>query len=125
MPASSDSPTIPAGRYAIEVRARGFAPGKAEVLVEAGRSARTMMTLPLGQISEAETVHGAKPATGSLAPAAPAASAVRRAPQRIPVGGNVQPAKLIEQSRSDVPGGPQAAGYHGYGHVARGHLENR
>ncbi len=85
--------SIPVGRYAIEVRARGFAVGKAEVLVEAGRRAETVVTLPLGQISEAVTVRGARPASGSLATPAPKAVT----PVRIPVGGNVQASKLIKQ----------------------------
>ena len=91
-------PAIPVGRYAIEVRARGFAPGKTEVLVEAGRRVEALVTLPLGQISEAVTVRGSRPATGSLAQPAPAAAPARAAqPIRIPVGGNVQPAKLVRK----------------------------
>ena len=50
----------------------------------------------LGQISETVKVRGAKPATGSLAQAVPAA-APTRTPQRIPVGGNVQAAKLLSK----------------------------
>ena len=83
---------IPVGHYAIEVRSRGFAVGKTEVLVEAGRRVEALIILPLGQVSEAMTVRGSKPATGSLAQPAPAA-----APVRIPVGGNVQPAKLLKR----------------------------
>jgi TonB family protein len=95
--------SIPVGRYAIEVRARGFAVGKTEVLVEAGRRVEALVTLPLGQISEAVTVRGTKPATGSLAPPAPAAAPPTRTPQRIPIGGNVQAAKLISQVRPVYP----------------------
>jgi TonB family protein len=80
---------IPAGHYSVEVRARGFAVGKTEVLVEAGRRVETLVTLPLGQINEAVTVRGTRPA---LAPDAPRRTAV---PIRIPVGGNVQAAKLL------------------------------
>ncbi len=89
-------PNIPAGRYSIEVKARGFAVGKTEVRVEAGRRVESVVTLDLGQISETVKVRGAKPATGSLAPAAPA-STPTRTPQRIPVGGNVQAAKLLSK----------------------------
>ena len=89
--------SIPVGRYAIEVRARGFAVGKTEVLVEAGQRAETVVTLPLGQISEAVTVRGARPASGSLATPSPAAATPGHAPQRIPVGGNVQASKLIKK----------------------------
>jgi TonB family protein len=82
---------IPVGRYAIEARSRGFAVGKAEVLVEAGRRAEALVTLPLGQINEAVTVRGSRPA--SSAAAAPRTVV----PIRIPVGGNVQAAKLLNK----------------------------
>ena len=94
---------IPVGRYAIEVRARGFAVGKTEVLVEAGRRVETIVVLPLGQMSETVTVTGSRPANGSLAQPAPPAAAPSRTPQRIPVGGNVQPAKLLKQTRPIYP----------------------
>ena len=89
---------IPVGRYTIEVRARGFALGKAEAVVEAGRRAEAVVTLPLGQISETMTIRGSRPAG---APAAAPASTVQ--PIRIPVGGNVQPAKLIKQVHPVYP----------------------
>ena len=63
--------------------------GKTEVLVETGRRVETLVTLPLGQINENVTVRGTRPA---LAPDAPRRTAV---PIRIPVGGNVQAAKLL------------------------------
>jgi TonB family protein len=94
---------VPAGRYAIEVRARGFAPGKTEVLVEAGRQNAVMVALNLGQISEAVKVRGAKPANGSMTPPTPEAVPSARAPQRIPVGGNVQPAKLLSKVDPTYP----------------------
>jgi len=94
---------IPVGHYSIEVRSRGFAVGKTEVLVEAGRSVSAIITLPLGQISEAVTVHGSRPATGSLAPPAPAVATPARTPQRIPVGGNVQAGKLVRQVHPVYP----------------------
>ena len=56
--------SIPMGHYAIEVKARGFAVGRTEVLVEAGQRAETAVTLPLGQISEAVTVRAARPLQG-------------------------------------------------------------
>jgi TonB family protein len=96
-------PSIPVGHYSIEVRARGFAVGKTEVLVEAGQSVSAIVALPLGQISESLTVHGARPATGSLAPPAPVAATPARTPQRIPVGGNVQAAKLLFQVHPVYP----------------------
>jgi TonB family protein len=94
---------VPAGRYAIEVRARGFAPGKTESLVEAGRQNAVMVALSLGQISEAVKVRGAKPANGSMTAGTPEAAPSGRAPQRIPVGGNVQPAKLLSKVDPTYP----------------------
>ena len=94
---------IPAGRYAIEARSAGFAVGKAEVLVQAGQSVSAIVTLQVGQISEAVTVRGSRPATGSLAPAAPKTAAPMRTPQRIPIGGNVQFSKLISQVHPVYP----------------------
>jgi protein TonB len=51
-------------------------------------------------MSEAMTIRGSKPANGSLAPPA---AAPARTPQRILVGGNVQPAKLLKQTRPLYP----------------------
>jgi TonB family protein len=94
---------VPAGRYAIEVRARGFAPGKTESLVEAGRQNAVIVALALGQISEAVKVRGTKPANGSMTPGTSEATPSVRAPQRIPVGGNVQPAKLLSKVDPTYP----------------------
>jgi TonB family protein len=94
---------VPAGRYAIEVRARGFAPGKTESVVEGGRSNAVVVALALGQISEAVKVRGAKPANGSMTPQTPESAVSGRAAQRIPVGGNVQPAKLLSKVDPTYP----------------------
>jgi len=104
---------IPAGHYAVEVRSPGFAIGKTEVLVESGRRATVVVTLNIGQISESITVRGAKPANGSLAPPAPSASAPARTPQRIPIGGNVQPAKLLTRVSPVYPADLKAQGITG------------
>lgn len=105
---------IPVGRYAIEVRAPGFAMGKAEVRVEAGRRAETIVILDVGKIQESVTVRGSRPATGSLAPSAVPAPAARAAtPMRIPVGGNVQMAKLVRQPRPEYPAELKAQGITG------------
>ena len=104
---------IPVGRYAVEVRARGFAVGKTEVLVEAGRRVEAQVTLQLGQISESMTVRGARPATGSLASPAAAAPNPARIPQRIAIGGNVKAAKLIKQVPPVYPAGLKQQGVTG------------
>lgn len=98
--------SIPAGRYAIEVMARGFTLNKAEVVLVAGAAARVDANLEIGKISEAVTVTGRK--TPTVAPAAPARTA-----QRIPIGGNVQASKLIFQPRPDYPAELQQQGISG------------
>jgi TonB family protein len=88
---------IPSGRYAIEVRARGFKIAKAEGVVTAGAAARVDMSLELGEISETVKV-----TTSSVVPG----TAIRQAagtPQRIPIGGNVQMARLIKQAKPVYP----------------------
>src|ERR1017187_4295221 len=89
--------SIPVGRYSVEARSQGFAVGKAEVLVEAGRRAEVVVTLPLGQITEAMTIRGSRPG--------PCRGRPKRAvqPIRIPVGGNVQAAELIKQVHPVYP----------------------
>jgi protein TonB len=57
-----------------------------------------VVTLPLGQISETMTIRGSRPAN---APSAAPARTVQ--PIRIPVGGNVQAAKLIKQVHPVYP----------------------
>jgi TonB family protein len=89
--------SIPAGRYAIEVRAPGFKPGKKEIVVVAGAASRADVALAIGEISESVTIRGARTAPAAAAPRA------MGTPQRIPVGGNVQAAKLLTQTRPDYP----------------------
>jgi TonB family protein len=88
---------IPVGRYAIEARSLGFAVGKAEVLVQPGARAEAVVTLQVGQVSETMTIRGSRPA--------PEADTPKRTvqPIRIPVGGNVQAAKIIRQVRPIIP----------------------
>ena len=104
---------LPPGRYSIEARARGFALGKTEITVESGRTVSAVITLPMGQITESVTVKGSRPATGSLAPAAQPPAAPTRVPQRIAVGGNVQVAKIIRQTRPIYPEDLKAQGISG------------
>ena len=90
---------IPPGRYLVEVRARGFAVSSVQVVVEAGIAARADVNLQLGRVSESVTVRGTRPAGAP----APAAAVPTRAPQRIAIGGNVQAAKLLKQTRPEYP----------------------
>ena len=93
---------IPPGRYAVEVRARGFAVGKTEVKVERGRTVTALVTLPIGNVTEVVTVKGTAAATGSLAPAVrPERAAVPA--ERIRVGGNVQATRIVRQVRPVYP----------------------
>ena len=98
--------SIPAGRYAIDVMARGFAVLKSEVVLVAGAAARVDANLNIGKLAEVVTVTGRKPPAAALA--APARTA-----QRIPIGGNVQASKLIFQARPDYPEELQQLGIHG------------
>ena len=104
---------IPPGRYAIEARARGFAVGKVEAVVESGRTQTVLVTLPVGQITESVTVKGSGPATGSLASTPRATAQPTRMPQRIAVGGNVQAARLVRQPRPIYPADLKAQGITG------------
>ncbi len=101
---------LPPGRYAVEVRQPGFAIARAEVAVTAATPARADVNLNLGQISEAMTITGAKPAAGATPPVAPAAVMPQ---QRIPIGGNVQAAKLLKHVRPEYPAELKAQGITG------------
>uniref|UniRef100_Q01X37 TonB family protein n=1 Tax=Solibacter usitatus (strain Ellin6076) TaxID=234267 RepID=Q01X37_SOLUE len=89
--------SIPAGRYAIEVKAGGFKIGKQEVVVTAGAASRADVSLQIGNISESLKVRAAR-----TSPAPPPARALGT-PQRIPIGGNVQPSKLITKVNPEYP----------------------
>ena len=96
---------IPAGRYDLEVRARGFKIWRKQAVVAAGAAARADAFMEVGEISEVATVKGSRPAV-----AAPRASIP---PQRIPIGGNVQPSKLLSQPRPVYPEDLQQQGITG------------
>lgn len=96
---------IPAGDYQVQVDASGFAPFKlAGVPVPGGSALQINANLSLGSMSEAVTVQGKKSAT---------APAPQTAPQRIRVGGNVQPARLVRQQRPVYPAELQQLGVEG------------
>lgn len=86
---------IPPGRYEIEGKVPGFALLKTEVVVTAGTAARVDINLALGGMSEAVTVRTSRTAPSPQMPA--------RAPERIPIGGNVQPSKMIKNVRPVYP----------------------
>ena len=90
-------PSIPAGRYSIEARAPGFKVTKVETTVTAGAAARADVNLAIGNIAERVKVHA--PRTSP----APAAIRAQASPQRIPIGGNVQHAKLLYKVNPEYP----------------------
>jgi TonB family protein len=97
---------IPAGRYALEFATPGFALGKMEAAVVAGGVARVDARLTVGQIQESVTVVAPR-----LGPAP--APQTARAPERIRVGGNVTPSRLIRQPRPVYPPELQQTGVEG------------
>jgi beta-lactamase regulating signal transducer with metallopeptidase domain len=90
--------SIPAGEYALEFLSRGFAIGKSSVTLVSGAVVRADMQLEIGRTIEHVAV------TGPRSGPAPAPR-IAGAPQRIRVGGNVTPAKLIRQTRPVFPDG--------------------
>jgi protein TonB len=89
-------PSIPAGRYEIEVKSPGFALLKSQAMVTAGTATRADLSMTVGSVSEVMTVRSARstPKPAEL----PA-----RSPERIPIGGNVQPAKMLKMTRAAYP----------------------
>ncbi|MCU1235952.1 MAG: TonB family protein, partial [Candidatus Solibacter sp.] len=87
---------IPPGHYAIEVRAAGFKIGKREIEVVAGAGSRADVALEIGSIAETVKVRGTRTTPAPVVPRA-------AAPQRIPIGGNVQVSKLISQVKPEYP----------------------
>ena len=110
--------SIPVGRYSVEARSQGFAVGKAEVLVEAGRRAEVVVTLPLGQITEAMTIRGSRPGPCRGRPKAcgPAHSHSR--------GRQCAGGRTHQAGSSGISGRPQRAGNHRHRHAARRHLHH-
>jgi TonB family protein len=95
---------LPAGRYSLAFRLAGFAMARREVALAPGQLAEVDVTLTVGAVAESITVKGQR-----AAPTAPAAGT----PQRIRVGGNVQPAKLIVQTKPVYPPELQRLGVEG------------
>jgi len=87
---------IPPGTYGLEFRAPGFAAGKTSAQVQSGGVTRADFTLDLGAATENVTIAGGKlPATEVVEPG--------RIPQKVRVGGNVQPLKLVKMVQPLYP----------------------
>jgi TonB family protein len=98
--------SIPPGEYTLEFASAGFALARMSTTLVAGATARVDAWLNIGQARESVTVRGRR--TGS-APAPQTAAA----PQRIRVGGNVQPMRLLRQVPAAYPPELQLAGVEG------------
>ena len=101
---------LPPGPYLLEARQPGFRLAGMEVQVSATDATHADLNLAVGNVSESLTVKATRPAAGAVAPAAPAAP---MPPQRIPIGGNVQAAKLLRQPRPVYPEELKAQGITG------------
>jgi len=95
---------IPAGNYVVEFAARGFALTKMSAIVVSGQATSLNTTLELGTAAEGLTISGEKPPT-----AAPKSGT----PQRIRVGGSVQPLRLLQQTKPAYPAELQQMGVEG------------
>jgi TonB family protein len=90
--------SLPPGRSNVEYQMRGFAKLNKEAEIEAGKPVRIDAKLELGQVSQAVTVTGPKPATAAPAAAQPAAG-----PGPISVGGRVESARLLRVPQPVYP----------------------
>jgi TonB family protein len=95
---------IPAGNYTVEFASPGFALARFDVAVAAGRAQRLDAKLELGSVSERIVISGQKP---------PTAMPSTGTPQRVRVGGNVQPLRLLQQVKPEYPRELQQAGVEG------------
>jgi len=98
--------SIPAGRYSLELRAPGFKILTLRTAVSADTPSAVKARLVIGEVSEALTVSAARP-SGAHAVAAPAN------PQRIRVGGNVQPCMILRKVAPVYPADLKAKGITG------------
>ncbi len=96
---------LPAGRYAVEMQARGFAAYRSDQIeIAGGAAAHVNGNLEVGAITESVQIFAQKPANLPE----PAAQ-----PQRVMVGGNVQPAMLLDGPKPRYPVELREAGIEG------------
>jgi TonB family protein len=99
---------IPAGHYAVQAQAPGFAKFQvADVAVVSGGTAKIDARLDVGRVSQVITVAGQKGLKASLSQTSVAA------PRPIRVGGMVQAARIIKQTRPVYPADLQEQGVQG------------
>ena len=99
--------SVAAGEYTLEVRRPGFAAYQHRIAVPEDRPVLFDVRLSVGRIEESMTVQG----QGS--PQASAAATRSAVPSRISIGGNVQAAKLLRQTRPEYPAHMKSAGITG------------
>jgi TonB family protein len=96
--------SLPAGKYTLEVRSKGFKTyNSKELILTGGAAVRNSAVLELGTVSE----------TIDVVATSPMAKAKENEPKRIPVGGNVQATKLTKMVRPVYPETAKAAGIEG------------
>jgi TonB family protein len=96
---------LPSGRYELSFASQGFAISRQFTTLVSGAAARLDGRLQVGSVKETVTVKGARSAVAAPKPAA--------APRRIPIGGNVQPLRIVRQVRPVYPPELQQAGVEG------------
>ncbi|MBL8211772.1 MAG: TonB family protein [Bryobacterales bacterium] len=101
-----DFPLLREGKYAIEVRARGFAIYRGAAAVEAGRSLEENLTLGVGRVQENIDVIGKKPPVQNTGQTV-------GTPKRIRVGGNIQATRILRMVKPSYPAELQNLGIEG------------
>ncbi|MGA3204641.1 MAG: M56 family metallopeptidase, partial [Bryobacteraceae bacterium] len=94
---------IPAGEYLVKVSAPGFATYQKTLTLEPGASATMNFSLEVGEVVMTEEIVAKRPPLGMPS----------GAPQRIRVGGMVQPIHLISKTSPVYPADAQAEGVEG------------